>query len=260
MGSLMLVLIVVVAATALAVFVQGYQKQVQAEQTLAHNRALEDLKVLRVAPTLNASSSAGATTWAVLNFTVASLYVNSATVTSLSFNGLAVRNYTAWNLNLATGNWTESVIGAGGQLTFTPQEQLYIQIDLQGGPATSSFYNTAFELSTAASINFQLLTTYQNIFTGLFIPPTAIPIVSTLQTWNATSSSYVQVPLLDGSNSFQPGNVSIVNWSWNVSPGNLHFYGEKQVASTLNSVTLHTIRLTVTNTEGLQGVAVITFR
>jgi flagellin-like protein len=257
-GSLMLVLIVVVAATALAVFVQSYQKNLQAEQALAQAKSLESLKVLRVAPTLNGSSLPGATTWQTLNFTVASLYVNPAIITELTLDGNPVRNFTAWHLDLGTGNWTEDVVGGGGQLTLFPREQAYIQLDTQGAPETS-FYNPAYQVATSASINLQLLTSYQNVFTGLFIPPTAVPLVQTLQTWDAMTSSYVQVPLLDGSNSFQTGNLTIDNWTWSITPGPITLWGEKQVASTLNSVTTYTIRLTVTNTEGLQGVDAITY-
>ncbi len=254
----MLVLIVVVAATALAVFVQGYQKTVQAERALAQEKALESLKVLRVAPTLNSSSPPGATSWAWLNFTVASLYVNPSTLTELTLNGNAVKNYSAVRLDLVTGTWTNTAVGPGGQLTLNPRDQVYLQVDSQGG-ALSSFYNPAYEVSTSTSLNFQLLTSFQNVFTGLFIPPTAIALVQTLQTWNASSGSYVQVPLLDGSNSFQTGNLTILNWTWLVNPGSLNYWGEKQTAPRLNSATTYTIRLTITNTEGLQGVDTITY-
>lgn len=254
-GSLMLVLIVVVAATALAVFVQNYQKNVQAEQALAQARSLESLKVLRVAPTLNTT---GADSWADLNFTVASLYVNPSTITELTLNNAPVRNFTAWHLDLPTGNWTRDVVGGGGQLTLYPREQVYIEVDAQGGNLTS-FYTPSLRFATSSSLNFQILTAYQNVFAGLFIPPSAVAIVQTLQTWNATSMSYTQTPLLDGSNSFQPGNGTIVDWTWNITPGNVTLLGEKQVAAHLNSVSLYTIRLTVTDNEGLEGVDTITY-
>ncbi|MCI4330817.1 MAG: hypothetical protein L3K19_03080 [Thermoplasmata archaeon] len=248
-GSLMLVLIVVVAATALAVFVQSYQKNLQAEQALAQAKSLESLKVLRVAPTENGTNG----TWATLNFTVASLYVNPSTITGVSINNMPVRNFTALHLNLASGNWTAEVVAAGGQLTLYPREQVYLQVDGQGGNL-SSFYSQSLRVPISASISVQILTAYQNVFSGLFIPPTAIALVQTLQTWNSSAMSYNQTPLLDGSNSFQPGNGTIVAWSWNITPGNILLFGEKQVARMLNSVTHYTIRLTVTNAEGLQGI------
>ncbi len=248
-GSLMLVLIVVVAATALAVFVQSYQKNLQAEQALAQAKSLESLKVLRVDPAENATGG----TWAMLNFTVASLYVNPSTVTEVTINTHPVRHDTALHLDLGAGNWTTEVVAGGGQLTLFPREQVYIQVDAQGGNLTS-FYSPSLRIPTSASISVQILTAYQNVFTGLFIPPTAIALVQTLQTWNASSMSYNQTPLLDGSNSFQPGNGTIDAWSWFVVPGNVTLYGEKQVARMLNPLTTYTIRLTVTDTEGLQGI------
>ena len=78
----MLVLIVVSAATAFGLFVAGYQKQVQQRQAISQQKSLESLTVLRVTPALNVSL----TRYALLNFTLASLYINPVTITEVSVN------------------------------------------------------------------------------------------------------------------------------------------------------------------------------
>src|SRR5690348_9978222 len=98
-GALMLVLIVVVAATALSAFVASYQKQLQAEQAIHQDRTLESLTILHAAPPLNATE----TKLAQLQFTVASLSVNPSTITRIEINHQPLQQYNTSRLDLASG-------------------------------------------------------------------------------------------------------------------------------------------------------------
>lgn len=249
-GTLMLVLIVVGAATAFSLFVSSYQKQLQAEQAIDQARNLESIKILRATTELN-SSAPGNSTLLDVNFTVASLNVNPAVVTSLGVNNHAVRNYTVWQLNLTTGQFESDTVAAGGQLTLAPREQFNVLVDLSGGP-TDSFYDPSFVLHTSDYVQLDVLTAYENDFRGVFLPPTAVALVSLLQTWNGTA--FVPAPLLDGSQSFQPGNATIVGWSWSIEPDGTTVIGEK-ASPRFTTTGLHSILLTVTNSVGLIGTA-----
>lgn len=244
-GSLMLVLIVVGAATALSVFVASYQKQLQAQQALSQQRGLETLKVLRVTPTLNANGTA----WSLLNFTVASLYINPATVTELSINNNPVKQYTAWKLNLSTGSFGAITVAAGGQLALGAREQLNVIVNLTPGP-NYSFYASSFVLHTTDFVKVEVFTALENDFGRIFIPPTAIGIVTTIQSWNGTA--FVPVTVLDASGSFQPpGNSTIVAWTWKITPDGTSYSGEKAVAQFNRLFVTHNVTLAVTNSDGL---------
>ena len=253
-GALMLVLIVVVAATSLAIFVASYQKQLQAEQAVTQQRSLEHLTVLHALPTL---ASAG-TNWSALNFSLASLYINPSTVTEITLNDQPLRQYSAWTLDLASGKFVAVVVGPGGQLTLAPREQVNVLVDLNASSANFSFYDARFVLHTTDYVKIDVFTQLLNDFNRVFIPPTAIALVTPLQTLNG--ANFTTVPVLDGSQSFPPANGSIVAWIWQVSPDNVSASGEKAVVAFNGSVALHTIRLLVTDNDGLISTDTILYR
>ncbi len=253
-GALMLVLIVVGAATALSLFVASYQKQLEAEQTLTQNRGLEKIDVLRASSTLNASApSSGALL--TVNLTLASLNVNPATVIEVMLDNQVVRNYSAWRLNLTTGQFETVTVAAGGQFALAPREQLNLLVDVSQGPG-SSFYDPSFSLRDTDYLQVDLITGYENDFRAVFLPPTAIALVSLVQTWNGTA--LVSTALLDGSHSFQSGNGTLVRWAWSVAPDNTTALGE-DATPTFTTKGLHAITLTVTNSFGLVATDELTY-
>jgi flagellin-like protein len=257
-GSLMLVLIVVSAATAFSLFIAGYQKQVQAEQAQAHLKSLESLHVITVQSLLNQSAQATSSgQLLLLNFSVESLDINPTILTGLDVNNQAVRNYSVWALNLTSGGFQSIQVAALGQLYIQPNEQFDLAVDVSPG-ANSSFYSSTFGLSSSSYVQIDLFTYYANDFRASFLPPTAIALVTLDQTINS-SGDPVAVPILDGLNSVQPGtNATIVSWGWNVTPstpGNGTASGEETEAPfTEAHGTTYTITLTVTNNFGLIGV------
>lgn len=253
-GTLMLVLIVVAAATTFSYFVASFQKQVQQQQALQHERSLESIQVLRLAPTLNATTPR---LWKLLNFTVASESIESSTVTTIYLDGYAVKQFSAWRLNTSTGSFGPVTVGPGGSLPIGPREQLNIILNFSGG-ANYSFYNPNVAIRTTNYIQIELLTYLTDSFEANFLPPTAIALVSQLQSWNGTA--FVPVNVFDGSNSFQAGNSTIVSWSWQVTPDNLSASGEKAVAPGFNPLYhTHNVTLTVTNSDGLLGVDTVVY-
>ena len=244
-GTLMLVLIVVVAATVLSAVIASYQKQLLAERQLAQNRGLESLVIVHAAPSL----ANGGGSWLRLNFTLASLYINPSTVTNIRLNDNPLKQYTTWRLNLSTGNFQAGTVGPGGQLVLGPRDEVAVVISLNASNSSFSFYNTSFALHTTDYVKIEVLTSYENDFTRVFIPPTAIAIVSTITSFS--NGTFVTLPVLDGSNSFQPGNGTLVSWAWKVTPDNIVASGEKAVVKFNATFASHTITLTVTNSFGL---------
>lgn len=255
----MLIVIVVTAATALAAFVAVYQKQVQAEQAYTNDRSLEDVRVLSVVPTLNASGQ----TIDSLNFTVVSLDVNPMTVTALRVDGQPLTQYKATALNSSTGRFGTTTVAAGGNLLIGPHDLIQIIVNDSQPSRQFSFYDTTFTLLPTSYIELSLFTTYDNEFTQTFVPPTAVALVSGLAVF--AGNSYVTVPELDGSNSFQTGNGTLVSWTWSVGTNNstcrdpTHYLGEVVVPEVSCNDTGYDFELTVQNSYGLIGTSEVRY-
>jgi flagellin-like protein len=244
-GTLMLVVIVVTAATLLAAFVATYQQQLQTEQAFTHDQSLESLKVLGLITALNKSRTA----FENINFTLASEYINPSTVLGVSIDNVPLKSF--WWENLANHTWQETTLGAS--LSLAPEQEIFVSTN-------TSLGNDSF-LSTPPLPNeylkFDVYTVLQNDFSRVFLPPVALSVVT-----NLTLSPSNWATLLDGSESFQPGgNASIVDWNWSVVsfalPGvPAYFVGEEAEVSPAFATGVHYwVNLTVTNSDGLLGTA-----
>jgi flagellin-like protein len=257
-GTLMLVLIVVGAAVAFSAFVASYQKQVQAEEQVAHNRALEDFRVLGMNLTLNATTP---TTVAILNVTLANLDIQNSTITGISINGNPVRTYSAYLIDPETGSAAVVAVPSGFELNVTPETQAWIQINLMIGSRGYSMFSPSVVLSVTDHVKVNVYTALVNDFVQTFVPPTAVAFVSSIQSWNGVS--YVNDPVLDGSQSLQSGNATLITWTWTVTDHNSTLigppvttvYGGEKVAlaNTYAPENLYFANLTLTNSDGLVG-------
>lgn len=249
----MLVLIVVVAATTLAVFVAQYQQQLQAERAIQNAKNLEHLTVIHATPTL----AIGGKNWSALNFSLGSLYINPSIVTEIAVNNQPLKQYSAWQINFSNGQLQQAVIGPGGQLTLGPHQEANVLVDFNRSSGNFSFYNASFVLATTDFVKIDIYTGLLNDFTRLFLPPTAIAVVAPLQTFNGTG--FTTVPVLDGTNSFAGGNATLDSWTWTVSPDGLTAHGEKAVVAFNPIYSLHNITLVVGDSNGLLGTDTIQY-
>lgn len=259
----MLVLIVVAAATAFGAFITSYQKTLQAEEQVTHDRALESLKTITALTTLNGTGTNGQLL--VVNFTVASLDQNPTILTGLDVDNQPINNYTAYELNLTTGSVDSIVVAAGGQLHISANQQLAIAVDVSAGSASNSFYIQSFGLTDRSYVQVDLFTYLANDFRTIFLPPTAIALVTSLQSF-VNGSTPTTVPALSGINSIQPqpGNATIVSWNWTAvtlaPPGATWTGSGEEVVPTFSiHPASYTITLIVTNNYGLVGSDVITY-
>ncbi|HYA70642.1 MAG TPA: type IV pilin [Thermoplasmata archaeon] len=252
-GTLMLVVIVVTAATLLAAFVASYQKQLQTEQTFTHDQNLESLHVLG----LNTSVANGSYT--AFGFTLASEYVNPSIVLDISINNQPLRFFNWTDLsNGSQGNFRE-----GGNLNVSSFEEVYISLDLARSSSGFSFFFNNSVPKPNEYLKFDVYTLLQNDFSRVFLPPTALAVASEI---NPSGTS--PIVLFDGSMSFQSGgNESIVEWSWMATDQKNHskivgpLVGEEVELSPASFVANDTywVNLTVTNSVGLDGTASISY-
>jgi len=189
----------------------------------------------------------------VVAFTIASLSVNPSSVTAILVESAPLLNYTitgdiTGSLNLSQGAPSQFTIGTFGEAKLV----------------VSLWSNPDVFLSLNTYIKVELLTTLDNDFSQVFVPPVAVAQISTIQ--SLVNGTPVTLPLLDGSKSFPTGNSTLVAWSWGVSgTGSCagQFVGE-QVALTGCPTDAHTTEtyvatLTTTDSSGLIATSTVSF-
>jgi len=272
------VVIVVAAATAFSFFVASYQKQVQAQETLSHDRALEDVKVIEVSEVLcsatlgNCNSGATPGSFASISLLVSSLDVNRIGIAGLILDDNAVVSY---NATFANGTTVDPCYNASAHVSGDPTSGLipcaplgipsYSAVKLvfnlnenganpNAGPY--AFGGSFAQLLPTSDITFELLTLLTNVFTASFSPPDAVASVFFVSSGSST------VPVFDGLNSYQPvggNNASIVWYNWTTIPITTGapvcppYSGAEFECAYLTSGDSYTITLQVTNTDGLSG-------
>jgi flagellin-like protein len=249
-GTLMLVLIVVSAATLLAAFVATYQAQLQKEQSFSHDQSLESIHILSLATKTNAAG----TNFSSFGFTIGSEYVNPSFIVAITINNEPLKNFSWMNYDTGATGWYEE----GRDLNLSPFEEVKITTNLSASSPAYSFFNGSVPMPNEY-LKFDIYTYLQNDFSRVFLPPVPLEQVSLV---NLTGSSTI---LLDGSTAFQPGtNATLIQWNWTItrgttSPTNLTpfhlgpFYGEEAEfpASDLIAGQAYNVTLALTNSDGL---------
>jgi hypothetical protein len=261
----MLVLIVVAASIAFAAFVASYQKQLQTQEAASQQRSLESLKVLNLAE-VNPLPAPQEANLSNFSFVLASEYVNPSTIASFSVNGNPLRYFSVVPVSPASG--PAVCYNSSTQLVVAAFEVVEVTVNTDPTSTAAcgySFFSASLSFPLDQFLQVGIFTLLQNTFTSVFLPPTAIPLVSTLAEF--TGTSYRNVPVLDGSHSFQSGNASLVSWTWLVTnttagalpPTQWNASGEELVAPFASSVSgatyTYNVTLTVENSNGLLGIA-----
>ncbi|HXY47469.1 MAG TPA: archaellin/type IV pilin N-terminal domain-containing protein [Thermoplasmata archaeon] len=205
-GTLMLIVIVVSAATLLAAFVASYQRQLQSQEAYTHDQDLESIKIFGIATSLNVAGSA----YRGINFTLASESGESSGILGIEVNSIAL--YTYWWEDQANHTWSECGLHLGCTLVLAPLQQVFVATNTS---TTNNSYTLGSPPLPNQYLKIDVFTNYQNDFRQVFLPPAPIALVS-----ETNPSGNNPITLLDGSTSFQPGgNASLVNWAWTASGG-----------------------------------------
>src|SRR5580658_1732385 len=239
-GTLMLILIVVVAAVAFSAFVASYQAQLQAQEAYQHDQALESIHILSISPVVNVSSG----NYSSLNFTMISEDVNPTTITGIAINCQSLHNYTVTD---------------GDDFLLYPDDEATVWVNFTHGTSNGSFYSP-FNLTTLSFVKVDVYTGYLNDFSRVFIPPSAILLVNTVVSGGTIPTT---VTVLDGSQSVQPqGNATIVAWAWTVQNNTTtaNYTGVEAETKAPLLYGSYTITLVVTNSDGLEGRTINTYQ
>lgn len=252
-GTLMLIIIVVTAATLLAAFVATYQAQLQKQESFSHDQSLESIHILGIQSHLNGSK------YSNLNFTLASASVNPSIILGITINQQVIGNFTWWNYT----THSEGSYECCQNFILNPFQFVNITLNLSPKSPLFSFLGTASVPLPNQYLTFNIYTDYQNDFTRSFLPPVPLETVSWI---NQTGAPGI---LLDGTSSFQPGgNATIVQWEWTVvntnssKPAVGALYGEEAEfpADLLSSRDSYNVTLMVTNNFGLIGTTNLTYQ
>ena len=253
----MLVLIVVIAASAFAVFISQQQKIAQDNQLIKDEKAGESILI----SSLNAIPDSNDKYWVSLNITVSSMNKGTSEIDRVSINNHVLQFYNLTMLNTAN-NWVKIPMNYTSKWILQPQQVVQLNVTM------SDFFGLV-TISTSSPISYILFTAYSNEFTKVLYPPTSIISVNTETQWDGSITNpdgslgnYLAVLILDGSQSDQPGDTTIVKWSWSVDIGAtnyLHQDGRKvRFDPSLKGVT-YTITLVVENANGMIGTSMTTY-
>ncbi len=280
-GTLMLVLITVTAATLFAAFVSTYEKQVLSEESQKHDRSLETAQVsgIQLCSALTCPKfydggylPSGSEVESVVNVTFVSGDVNPMYFYDYQVNGEPAEGW----LFLPYDNvphWMEDpAVDPSG---WPGCQSINTLGSLQVGPNASCSevapygqVNVSLILLTpvAPPIRLEVFTALSDEFSYLFFPPVPIVKVTELPIGSET------IPLFDGSSSYEPvggDNSSIDSYVWTVvnksDSASLGPYAGPQVeipALALvpaSNSTLYNVTLTVTNTDGLSASTTVGF-
>jgi flagellin-like protein len=265
-GTLMLVVIVVAAATGFSFFVASYQKQLQGEETQQHLRHLETGRVTGIqlatlatcapksplVPTLGGAPC--------VNVTFVSGDVNPMNITDYEINGIPVPTWlffpenqvpwvSAWMVSHGCPSGVNDSTNQSCQLV-APYQQVSIAFILP--------YLTA---PPAPPIKLLLFTALADEFQFDFVAPVAIA-----STFFVETGSGATVPVFDGLGSFQPSeadNASLVGFAWYVNNSTLAYstssYLPEFECSSLVPGDAYAVTLVVTNTDGLTSRTSFTY-
>ncbi len=265
-GTLMLVVIVVAAATAFSFFVASYEKTLLAQENANHTRSLEAVDMLAVH---SSPQSLGSPEFGSLSFTFVSADVNSMQIIDILVDGNALLSY---NLtNLSSGKTTEIGILTGensSSFVLPPLEQVIVRLDLGINNTTSkpdnlfSFLSPSDVPSATSYLEIEIQTQLGNDFKFVYVPPTPIADLTFVQSVNP-SGVIGEIPVLDGTHAFQQGgNATIVAWDWVVTNESNHTtwtgagaqFELTNVTSFVDSTYDYSAILTVFNSLGLFAV------
>lgn len=274
-GTLMLVVIVVAAAVAFSIFVAAYQAQLQAEQTAAHNRALEDIRIISVTTSLNMSNHGE--NYSNLSFVASSLDVNTMTVDEVAINGQVVNFYTVEqlghsNIQQVCGVCDPSLPkfqGTHEEFNLTSLEQVRIFVNLTVWNSVSEDHGgffTFYNLTSSGANDFvsiSLYTTLGNDFNRVYDAPTAIALTQESQVYS--NGNYTLAVEFDGADSIVPANDTIVSWAWSIAgPSSTVVFLQLSGEMALEPQRAfppgnYNVTLTVTDADDLSGTATIPY-
>ena len=211
-GAIMLVLIVVVAASSFAIFISQYQESAQAQRLDDQKRAQEKIGVLSIVP----EASPDGSEWVSLNFTIASLHKERSEITRIAINDRMVMKFDIYRVSPYTGNLEKLELSALDQLYLASKEQISLHVDLDD-PLSM---NSPLTISTSGYVKIDISTAWSNEFSKTFAPPSSVATYSSGSWFNVVSGKYEYYATLNGRSSVAYDKAYIVSWEWSLESTN----------------------------------------
>ncbi len=200
-GALMLVLIVVIAATSFAIFLNKEQNAVQTQQLDTLSRTEESMKVLSVDP-----SEIDGKDWNEMNLTVVSLDNEQSMIDRIAINDVPIGKCTVWSWNGKSWNPVNYTIGT--DIPLQPAEEIIVHVNLTGDLMDP----TTFPMANFIKVD--LYTYLLNDFTSIFNPPNAIADLYSVSEQNISSGNGPGDYILDGTSSTPAVGAQLQLWNW----------------------------------------------
>jgi len=249
-GALMLVLIVVVAASSFAVFISQQQKIEQDNQLIKSQQQGESLLISSIA-----TYSTDKIDWASLNITVSSMHQGTSEIDRISINDHVLRSFHVTMFNVTTNSNVNVSMDYTKKMIIPSLQVIHIFIQM------SDFFESGVKIRTDVPITLDLTTAYSNDFTKVFYSPTPIIVVNVESQWNSSALNYTPFLILDGSQSDQPGDTTIIRWNWTIDCNGINYPIQegRKVRFDPPVQGAYNITLLVENANGMIGISKTTF-
>lgn len=206
-GTLLLILITVIAAAGLAVMVSELQKKEIQKQEYDASIDAEDIRILDIAPEKNLGDWQAkypelvqTGNWSALNITLHNANIDDATVTAISINGLFPTTYTCGGETYTPWDSTN------GLPVIDAADDLEVRIDF------ITDYDHPLNISTDEPLTVRVFSLLKKSYERTFQAP--VPIVSCSIESEDIGVGQREYISLDGSKSFDDGTIR--DWNWTV--------------------------------------------
>jgi len=257
-GALMLVLVVVVAATSFAIFIADKQEDLQRNERIQDRNENEKLGIHSVLMYPKKDGSE----WYNITIRISSLHSEISRIAMITVNDFVVEEFSIRKTGFDWENNTDYLSG-WERLNSSEMVEIKFWPDIH-------FYGGDKDISISSPLKIEVSTSYGNSFEKRFLPPTSLFVIKTLTEWDSSTSTYISIPVLDGSLSEHPNEGGeIMSWDWairydddfNPITDDLEFSLKGRMARVTFPETpmLYTISLTVTDQYGMKSTSESTY-
>lgn len=206
-GTLLLILITVIAAAGLAVMVSEFQKKEMQRQQYDASIKAEDIRILDIAPEMNLGdwqaeypALVQTQNWSALKITLHNANVDDATITAISINGRFPTTYRCKGEAYTPWDSTD------GLPVIPASDDLEVRISF------ITDFDRPLNISSNKPLTIKVFTLLKKSYERTFLSP--VPIISYSIEHENLGVGQREYIVLDGSKSFDDGSVR--NWNWTV--------------------------------------------
>ncbi len=243
-GALLLIAVVIIAASGIAVIVAQVQKNEMDRQSTIDAVEKENIKIMSIQPVLNDTTSF----LDALNITIVNLNSQDSRITTVIINDKAALNFTSTDAYNA-----ETVYDYTDRLNVPAGKGKVLSINF------STNYDPPINVSPQKPLKVSVLTENGNIFSKIYQPPT--PVIKTSIETEDLGVAERDLLVLDGSDSVDDG--SILSYQWNICNSSTCNSTEnitlsttgKKVRADLNSTGPFYVWLNLTDDTNMIGIS-----